>query len=91
MKDHHFIAKLTQQRLLSSGSHKENVMFSTKPTEAASYFLYHVVELALRVEDREPFDKLLLVMEKFGDVTLNKLARKINQKLGGMHHIDSPG
>ena len=91
MNNHHFIAKLAQQHLLSSWNDKEDMVFSTKPTKAAFSFLCNVVERALHAGYREPFDKLLLVMEKFGDLILNKLAREINQKLGGMHYIDSPG
>ena len=44
-------------------------------------FFEKVVERSLDIEDREPFDKLLLVMEKFGNLTLHKLANEIKQKL----------
>ena len=90
MKDYHFIAKLTQQNLFS-GTLKEDVMESPKPAEAASLFLFRAVERPLGVAVREPFDKLLLVMENFGDPTLNKLAKEIKQKLSAIHHRDSPG
>ena len=90
LKDYHFIALLTQQHLFS-GTLKEDVMESTKPAEAATLFLLKAVERPLSIADREPFDKLLLVMEKFGDSTLNKLAKEIKHKLSNIHQRDSPG
>ena len=90
MKDHHFIAMLTQKHLFP-GTLKEEVIQSATSAEAASLFLYKAVERPLSVGHMEPFDKLLLVMEKFEDLTLNKLAEVIKQKLGDIHHGGNPG
>ena len=90
LKDCHFIAFLTQQHLFS-GTLKEDVMELTTPAEAATLFLMRAVERPLSIADREPFDKLLLVMEKFGDSTLNKLAKEIKHKLSNIDQRHSPG
>ena len=61
-------------------------MESTKPAaEVASLFLFRAIERPLSISDREPFDKLLLVMEKFNDSTLNKLAKEIKQNMSHIH------
>ena len=80
LKDTHFLAELTQQNLFY-GNLKEVVMAAPTRADAATQFLYEVVERSLDVENREPFEKLLLVMEKFGDPTLNRLAKEIKQKV----------
>ena len=80
VKDSHFIAQLTQQNLFY-GTLKEKVMKEPLEPDAASQFLFHAVERSLDVGDTEPFDRLLLVMEKFGNLTLEKLAKKIKCKL----------
>ena len=90
MKDDHFIAKLTQQSLFS-GSLKEDVTESTTSAKAASLLLTRGIERPLNVGDNEPFYKLLLVMEKFGDSTLNKVAKEIKQKLDDIRHRYIPG
>ena len=77
MKDPKFIATLTQHKLFS-GSLKEDVTErNITKTEAAFCFLSRAVERPLNIGDREPFEKLLLVMEKFDDLSLNKLAKEI--------------
>ena len=81
LKDPHFLAELTKQHLFS-GDLKEEVMAESTQARAATKFLYAAIERSLDVDDREPFDRLLQVMEKFGDLTLNKLAQDIKQKLG---------
>lgn len=84
--DPYFTAMLTQQGLVSHALKEEMMTTSTK-ADATTHFLQKVVERSLDVEDREPFDKLLLVMERFGDLTLNKLANKIKQKLSTSDRI----
>ena len=81
LKDPHFLAELTKQHLFS-GDLKEEVMAESTQARAATKFLYAAIERSLDVDDREPFDRLLQVMEKFGDLTLNKLAQDIKQELG---------
>ena len=81
LKDPHFLAELTKQHLFS-GDLKEEVMAESTQARAATKFLYGTIERSLGVDDREPFDRLLQVMEKFGDLTLNKLAQDIKQELG---------
>ena len=78
--DPYFISKLTQQGLVSD-TLKEEMMATSTRADATTQFLQKVVERSLEIEDREPFDKLLLVMEKFGDLTLNKMAKEIKQKM----------
>ena len=78
--DPYFTAMLTQHGLVS-GALKEEMMTMSTRADATTQFLQKVVERSLDIEDREPFDKLLLVMEKFGDLTLNKLASEIKQKI----------
>ena len=80
LKDPYFMAELTRQHLFS-GVLKEEVMMASTEAEATSRFLYKAVERSLDSDDREPFDRLLLVMEKFGSLTLNKLAEEIKERL----------
>lgn len=80
LKDPIFIAKLTQQNLFS-GNLKAEVMAVPTQADAATSFLHKVVERSLDVGDTEPFVKLLLVMEEFDNLTLNKLAREIKRNL----------
>lgn len=82
MRDPHFIAELTQQNLFS-GALKEEVMGASTQADASSCFLYKAVERSLDIDDTEPFDRLLIVMHRFGGVTLQKLAKKIIQKMNG--------
>ena len=80
LKDPYFMAELTRQHLFS-GALKEEVMMASTEAEATTRFLYKAVERSLDTDNREPFDRLLLVMEKFGSLTLNKLAEEIKQRL----------
>ena len=90
MKDTIFSAMLQQQKLFS-GNLQQDVMNSATDAAAAGLLLQRAVERPLSIGDREPFDKLLLVMEKCDDSTLNKLAKKIKHKLSDIHQRDSPG
>ena len=78
--DPYFIAELTQQGLVSK-TLKEEMMTTPTRANATTHFLHEVVERSLDIEDGEPFEKLLLIMEKFGDLSLNKLASKIKQRM----------
>ena len=80
LKDPYFIAELTKQHLFS-GVLKEEVMMASTEAEATTRFLCKAVERSLDTDNREPFDRLLLVMENFGSLTLNKLAEEIKQQL----------
>ena len=81
MKDPYFIAELTRQHLFS-GSLKEEVMNPTTTEATATLkFLCMAIEKPLNSGDSEPFYKLLQVMEKFDNSTLNKLAKQIEQNL----------
>ena len=81
LKDPHFLAELTKQHLFS-GDLKEEVMAESTQAIAATKFLYAAIERSLDVDDRETFNRLLQVMEKFDDLTLNKLAQDIKQEFG---------
>ena len=81
LKDPYFLAELTKQHLFS-GNLKAEVMAESTQANATSKFLFGAIERSLDVDDREPFDRLIQVMEKFGDLTLNKLAQDIKQELG---------
>ena len=79
LKDANFIAELTKQDLFY-GDLKETVAAESTQSAAAARFLYEAVERSLDIGNRDPFDKLLLVMEKFSSV-LNKLVKEIKQKI----------
>ena len=81
LKNPHFVAQLTRQHLFS-GSLKEQVMGAASRADAASKFLFGAIERPLNIGNQDPFDRLLEVMETFNDLTLNKLAKDIKQKLG---------
>ena len=80
LKDPYFVASLTQQNLFS-GVLKEKVMRASTRADASACFLYETIECSLDVDDVEPFNKLLIVMENFENLTLIKLAREIKQKM----------
>ena len=100
LKDPYFMAELASQHLFS-GTLKEQIMEASTRADAATKFLYGSIERSLNIDNREPFDRLLLVMEKFDDLTLNKLAKDIKQELGvnddpeikdsELSHTDTPG
>ena len=79
LKDTHFIAELTKQNLFY-GNLKDEVKAASTQSDAAARFLDEAIERPLNIGNREPFDKLLLIMEKFGS-TLNTLAREIKQNI----------
>ena len=80
LQDSHFLAELTRQHLFS-GDLKEEVMAASTRAKAATKFLNAAIERSLNINNREPFDKLLLVMETFGDLTLHKLSEDIKKTL----------
>ena len=80
MEDPYFIAELTKQNLFY-GNLKEEVKAAPTQADAAASFLYKAVERSLDIDDKEPFDKLLLVMKGFDNITLKKLAREIKQRI----------
>lgn len=80
LKDPYFIAELTRQHLFS-GVLKEEVMAASTEADATTRFLYKAIERSLDIDNKEPFDKLLEVMEKFDNLTLNSLAKEIKQEL----------
>lgn len=80
LKDPYFLAELTKQHLFP-GDLKEEVMAESTQARATTKFLYAAIERSLNVDNREPFDRLIQVMEKFDDLTLNKLAKDIKQEL----------
>ena len=47
---------------------------------ASARFLYEVIEHAFEVEDMEPFDRLLIVMENVKHLTLNRMITKEMKK-----------
>lgn len=79
LKDSHFIAELTKQDVFY-GNLKEVVKAASTQSDAAAHFLDELIERSLNIGNRESFDKLLLVMEKFSS-TLNTLAKEIKQKI----------
>ena len=80
LKDPMFIAMLTKQNLFS-GTLKEEVVAATVRADAAFFFLFKAIERPLNVDDTEPFDKLLTVMDDYNDSTINMLAKAIKQKM----------
>ena len=80
LQDPYFLAALTKQHLFS-GNLKEKVMAAPTEADATTKFLYAAIERSLNVNNREPFDRLLLVMEEFGDLTLSQLCEDIKKNL----------
>jgi len=81
MKDVVFIALLVKYNLLPGDT---KAIISTKATreDATDYFLETVIDRALDVDDTEPFENLLKVMEAHGG-SVKKLAFDIGQRQTG--------
>ena len=79
MKDAIFVAKLIR---LLSGDLNNQVKSKPTPAEAATFFLDSVISPALDVDDKEPLNILLSVMETFNNIQLNNLALKIKKDIG---------
>ena len=92
LKDASFLAGLTQQNLFS-GNLKEEVMTAPTQKDATTCFLDEAIKPLLEVGDREPFEKLLLVMQNSGHRKLKKLAKQIRQKLSSIPEVgtSTPG
>lgn len=76
MKDPKFISRLVQQGLFF-GNLRDEMLAKPTCAEAAAHFLSCAIERFLKGDDGEPFTKLLVVMEKFGNSSLKKLAVEI--------------
>ena len=83
LKDPYFIAELTKQNLFSGNLKQEVMMTTITQADASANFLYKAIESALDIGNKEPFNRLLQVMEKFDDLTLNQLATEIKQEMTG--------
>lgn len=79
---------MTKQSLLP-GILKEEVIAAVTQADASTKFLYKAVERALERGIKEPFDKLLQVMENFDDLALKQLATKIKQEMTMGDNIES--
>ena len=92
LKDALFLAGLTGQNLFS-GTLKEEVMTAPTAKDATTRFLDKAIKRSLDIDDREAFNKLLLVMEKSGFRRVKTLAEQIKQKLNSIPEIgtSTPG
>ena len=82
MQDVNFLAHLKKHGLLS-GNTKAKIKGADSAPDAADFFLDNVITPALNNDNLEPFEKMLLAMDEFGDGNLKGLANKIRQKLRG--------
>jgi len=80
LKDPIFIATLTKENFFS-GNLKLEVIATPTQADATTLFLCKAIEPSLEVGNREPLDRLLLVMKTFGDLNLKKLAEDIQLRL----------
>ena len=91
MDDTCFITKLSTQRLLP-GDTESNIKSLSIQTEKALYFLSHVIEPALDIDDTSGFKKLLSVMQECDYEHVKKLSSQISDdivklKAGNMHTV----
>ena len=73
MDDTHFITKLSAQQLLPGDTESRIKALSTQ-ADKASYFLTHVIQPALDIDETSDFDKLLSIMHNCGYNHVQKLA-----------------
>ena len=81
MKDPLLLADLSQS-LLFAGDLKAHVMAQLTRNAGATCFLDNAIRPPLECGNSKPFRDLLLVMERFDDRHLKKLAQEIMSKLG---------
>ena len=82
VKDPLFSARLLSTGLYS-GNLKQKVKAQPTDADAATLFLDEAIERPLTNGDKEPFEKLLTVIEQFNNQQLKKLASEIRKELPG--------
>ena len=80
MDDALFITKLSSHNLLP-GDNPSKIKSLSTPAEKASYFLTHVIQPSLDIDDISDFDNLLSVMEDCGYNYVKKLSCKIKSEI----------
>ena len=80
MDDTHFITKLSAQQLLPGDTESRIKALSTQ-ADKASYFLTHVIQPALDIDETSDFDKLLSIMHICGYNHVQKLAVIIKSEI----------
>ena len=78
MKDAIFISQLV--KLLPSDL-KGKVESNSTPAEAASSFLDYMIKPAVELDNKEPFELFLSIMEKSGNINLKTLAENIKKEI----------
>ena len=66
---------------LLPGDLKGKVKSTSTPAEAASCFLDSMIEPAVKLGNKEPFEILLLKMEQSGNINLKSLAQSIKKEI----------
>ena len=84
MDDDLFISKLIHRHLLPGDTLDKINGLSTQP-EKALYFLDHVIEPALAIDDASYFNELLFIMNKSDYMHVKRLAQHI------LHSFDKSG
>ena len=80
MDDALFITALSTKNLLP-GDTKEQIKAKFTQAEKASYFLSHVIEPALDIDDTSDFNALISVMQMCGYNSVQKLAHTIKLEI----------
>ena len=80
MNDTHFIAKLSQKKLLP-GDTKSKIEALPTAAKKVEHLLDNVIKTALDIDDHSSFDELLSVMENCGYGHVEKLSNKIKSKI----------
>ena len=80
MDDTLFITKLSAQQLLPGDTESRIKALSTQ-ADKASYFLTHVIQPALDIDETSDFDKLLSIMHTCGYNHVQKLAVTIKREI----------
>lgn len=82
MQDSTFIAKLNARNLLP-GDTRNKIEGQTNPSDKASYFLKHIIEPSIDIDEGNSFKKLLSVMEECDYDHMKHLALEIKSKING--------
>ena len=82
MQDNTFIAKLNTQNLLP-GDTGSKIEGETNPSAKASYFLKHIIEPSIGIDEGNSFKRLLSVMEECDYDHIKHLASEIRSKING--------
>ena len=89
MVDTHFITTLSAEKLLP-GDTKDKIETLSTQADKASYFLNHVINPALEIDDISDFEKLLTIMQNCGYNHVQKLANTIKLEIDNSNETRPP-